>query len=195
LQFPVRDDERLRPVVAVRHDRPAGRAPIQRVPRTDPIRDVIIRPRRLDHRDRQCLGAVDDRQVRGRADLLRQSAQRNRGRVAQQRLYSARQRQDADAEPGPPGRVPAGQAVQLQGGQQPVDDGAIHPEMIGQFRDGEPRGCVGQLFERAQAPVEGLRGLWVVCGRRHSESLGREVGNLVKPGSPDLGPRVRPHPS
>jgi hypothetical protein len=97
----------------------------------------------------------------GGPDLLGQCAQRGQGRLADQRMHLPPQAQHADPHPGAAAGVPADQGVLLQGGQQPVDHGAVDAELFGQLGDGQAVVGLGQQFEDTQSPVERLRGL---CG-------------------------------
>ena len=96
--------------------------------------------------------------------------------------------QGAGAEPARPAASRRASWCGLQGGQQPVDDGATHAELGGQFARPTARRRLRRPARaragRGRASGRSLGGVWPSSQR----SLGRK-SNLVKPGSQDLGPR------
>ena len=130
-------------------DRLAGGPLLQRVTRADPVGHVVVGPGRLDHRDRERLAAVGDREVRGAAEVLGQPAQHRRGQLAEHRLEAAGQGQHAEPDVQPAVGVAAGQPVLLEGGHQPVDDRAVDADLGGQRGDAQAArrrrpGCAGR---------------------------------------------------
>ena len=124
-----------------------------------PVGHVVVGPRRLDDRDGERLAAVGDREVGGAAELLGQRPQDRAGELAEHRLQATGQGQHPEPDVQPAVRVAAGQPVLLEGGHQPVDDGAVDPDLGGQRGDAETGRCRRQGPQHAQTPVEGLRRL------------------------------------
>lgn len=136
-----------------------GRAPVEGVPEAGAVGDVVVGPGRFDHRDRQRLGAVDQGEVGGGADVLGERPQGGQCRLAHQRVDLAAEPQHPEPDPGPATQVASDEGVLFEGGQQSVDHRAIDAELVGQLGDGQAVVGVGEQLEDPEAPVERLRSL------------------------------------
>ena len=96
---------------------------------------MVVRPGRLDDRNRERVSTVGDRQVGGRANLFGETPQRRRRRVTQEGLNALRELEQAKAEPSSAIPIPSHKAVLLEGGEQPVDHTAVHAEPTGHLGD------------------------------------------------------------
>ena len=159
LQLARRRDVRRAVGLARGEDRAAGGSAVERVPGADPVADVEVGPGRLDHRQGERLVAVGDREVGGAAHLLGQGAQHRSRRLAQHRLHRRRELQHAEPDVEPALPVAADQCVLLEGADQPVDHGAVDPDLGGELGDGQPARGRGQHRQHTQPAVEGLRRL------------------------------------
>lgn len=142
-----------------RENRPARGAPVQRMPEPGPIGHVIVRPRGLHDGHGQRLGAVHQREMSRRPDVLGERPQRGQRGLPHQRMHLSSEAQHAQSHPGPPAEITPYEGVLLQCGEQPVHHGPVHAQFVGQLGDGEPVVRVGQKFEDTQSPVKRLRGL------------------------------------
>ncbi len=95
----------------------------------------------------------------GGPDVLGQGAQRGQRRLPDERVHLTAEPQHTEAHPGAAAQIAAYQGVLLQGGEQPVDDGPVDAELVGQLGDGQAVVGVGEQFEDAQSSVERLGGL------------------------------------
>ena len=137
----------------------AGGTPVERVPCADAVGHVEVRAGRLDHGDREGVGTVDDREVRGGTDAVGEAAQRGDRGLAQDGLDLPREREDGHAEAAPAVATATQQGVLLERDDEAVDDGAGDAELRGDLGDGEPVRGVGQELEHGQSAIEGLAGL------------------------------------
>lgn len=140
----------------VGEDGPPAGAAFERMPGPHPIRDVVVGPGWLDDRDRERVATVSDGEVSSRANLLGQTPQRRRRRVTQQGLNALRKLEQAKAEPSSTIPIPAHKTVLLEGGKQPVDHTAVHPETAGDLGDRQATWHVGQEAEDAKPSVQRL---------------------------------------
>ena len=173
-------------------DRLAGGAHVERVPRADPVAHVVVGPRRLDHRDGQCLAAVGDGQVRRSPELLGEAAEDPGGQVTQHRVHGAGEVEHGEPELHPAAGVAARQRVALQRGDQPVHHGPVDIQRSGELGDGHPPGMCGEQLEHAQPTVQRLRRF-----SRHAVTLARSGGRVATrpPRLAHTGPPVSPRGS
>ena len=85
--------------------------------------------------------------MRGGSYVLGERTQGGQSRFPYQRMHLTAQAQHAEADPGAAAQVAADQGVLFEGGEQPVDDGSVDTEFVGQLRDGQTVIGVGEQFE------------------------------------------------
>jgi hypothetical protein len=98
---------------------------------------VYVGPRGFSDGDGEEVLPVDDAEIGGGADALSESAQHGHRGIAQQGLDLPGEGEYGESEPAAAIGAPAYQAMLFEGDDEPVDDGATHPEGRRDFRHGE----------------------------------------------------------
>ncbi len=132
---------------------------------------VEVGPRRLDDDERQCLIALGDGQVGGRAHGIGELTQHRAGLRPHDRGDGRRQAAEAEREAHPAVVGARDEVVHLQRRDEAVDDGTPHPERRRELRHRQT-GEIAPFSEGLEDPnasVESLRRLrpWSSGTRRH----------------------------